>query len=420
MPWKEKEAVNLREEFVLKAMGQTSSVSQLCGEYGISRKTGYKWMARFREQGLGGLRNASRKPARSPGALPEETVCELLRIKRGVPAAWGPKKVLAVYRRTHGEKDSPSLSSVKRVMEKVGLVTRRRRRSESPRRVQEGVKPEKPNEQWTVDFKGWWKTRDGARCEPLTIRDGYSRFLLDMRALEGVGHSDVRPAFERVFETYGLPASIRSDNGSPFASASSALGLSRLSAWWVALGIRLDRTDPGRPDQNGAHERIHRDIRAELQPDPAGCREESQAIFDEWRHTFNWERPHEALGMKMPGELYKASEAKYDASPCEIGYPASWLERRVDANGCIRLLGRVVVVSTALAGYVVGLEPAAGRLDVWFDYLRLGDLDLHAWKFNRVTEGPRGRPSPGRLAARGRGAPGRGNRQTTAKVLPMS
>ena len=424
MPWKEAEVVNLRQEFVLKALGGAVEFGTLCTEYGVSRKTGYKWLGRFREGGLGGLGDQSRRPHSSPSALSEDVLCELIRVKRAIPLSWGPKKVLSVWQRQHGAESAPSLSSVQRVLDKAGFVRHRRRaRRAEMTRVQEGVVPEKPNALWTVDFKGWWKTRDSARCEPLTVRDGFSRFLLDLRAMESTAERAVRPAFERMFEAYGLPEALRSDNGTPFAASRAPLGLSRLSAWWVSLGIRLDRIDPGHPEQNGAHERIHRDIRAELQICPADGVEESQALFDEWRHTFNWQRPHEALGMKTPGQVYTPSAQTYDPAPVEMIYAPDWLERRVSCQGNIRLCSVAIHVSHALAGFVVGLQPVSDRLDVWFDYLRLGHIDLHVMKFFPFTDNTRPRSSSGRLAARRRSGEGprpSRNGQPTPNVLPMS
>jgi len=424
MPWKEVDIVNLREEFVFEAIGGGTDFSSLCMDYGISRKTGYKWLARFREQGVCGLRDKSRRPHSSPDALAEDVVCSLIRIKRSAPKTWGPKKVLSLYERQHGSEQSPSLSSVQRVMDKAGYVSHRRRsRSDLPARVQEGLVAAQPNDLWTVDFKGWWKTRDRRRCEPLTLRDGFSRFLIDFRAMESTSERSVRPVFERAFEAHGLPAAIRSDNGSPFAASSAPLGLSRLSAWWVSLGIRLDRITPGHPEQNGAHERIHRDIRAELQMNPADGLEQSQALFDEWRDTYNWVRPHEAIGMKTPGSLYVRSDKSYDGSDIHISYPPNWIERRVTQGGTLKLCSVQIGISTALVGHTIGLQPIADRLDVWFDYLRLGHIDLNVMRFIRVTEQRRARSSSGRHAARRKSAGGlrpSSSRQTKQDVLPMS
>lgn len=425
MPWRKAEVVTLREEFVLKAMGDAQSFGVLCTEYGISRKTGYKWLERFRAGGLAGLRDWSRRPRTSPDALGEEVVCELVRIKGSVSRTWGPKKILGLYERRYGAEGAPSLSSVKRVLDRAGFVSHRvRPRSAEPARVQERLDAKAPNELWTVDFKGWWKTRDRERCEPLTVRDSFSRFLLDMRAMRSTAEAETRAAFERVFDQYGLPEAIRSDNGSPFAAAAAPLGLSRLSSWWVSLGIRLDRTDPGRPDQNGAHERIHRDIRSELQSAPADDAGMSQDLFDEWRRVFNWERPHEALQMKAPGEVYVPSARRYEPGPVDIAYPPGWLERRVASNGTIMLCSAHLFVSTALDGFVLGLQPVADRLDVWFDYLRIGHLDLDVMRFVPVTKPrKRRRPSSGRPVARRDGLgpePHRPGEESDPKVSPMS
>jgi len=424
MPWKEENAVTLREEFVLKSLGKTMNFGQLCREYDVSRKTGYKWLDRFKNGGLPALRDQSRRPHSSPDALPEHVICELIRIKTQSPTTWGPKKILNLYERLHGANGTVSISSVKRVMDKAGFVRRRRRRASPPARIQDRVVPTEPNELWTVDFKGWWKMRDGQRCDPLTLRDGASRFLLELRGMSGCAGADLLPVFEDVFEKYGIPQAIRSDNGSPFASTNGPLGLSQLSCWWVSLGIRLDRIDPGRPDQNGAHERIHRDIRAELQLDPAADIEQSQALFDQWRHCFNWERPNEGIGMKFPGELYKRSEQAYATDPTDIGYSADWLERRVSSHGAIKLSGTRIMLSQSLAGYVIGLQPVADRLDVWFDYLRLGHLDLGTMKFIRIEGKRKRRPPCGRGPARtgGRRACGPTIKrvQKSSEVLPMS
>lgn len=425
MPWKETNTVTLREEFILKALGKQKPFTALCEEYGISRKTGYKWMERFRQGGLPALHDESRRPRNNPNAVREEVVCELIRIKRTIPSIWGPKKVLEIYRCRYGASEEISLSSVKRILDHAGFVLHRRRpRQGGMARIQEGIVPKAANELWTVDFKGWWKTRDHSRCEPLTVRDGFSRFLLDLRVMESTTSEEVRTAFERLFKKYGLPEAIRSDNGPPFASCQAPLGLSRLSSWWVSLGIRLDRIAPGRPDQNGGHERIHRDIRAELQADPAENLEESQELFDQWRHTFNWHRPHEALHMKRPGELYETSQRVYDSAPVDISYPPNWLERRVDCRGRISLCSGKIQITTALNGYIVGLQPVGDRLDVHFDYLRIGHIDLHVLRFVPVIEKKkRGRSSSGRPAARRSQGESKiviPNGQPTQKVLPMS
>jgi putative transposase len=303
MPWKEVDVLNLRTEFVLRVLESKVPFAELCKEYGISRKTGYKWKARFLEQGLEGLGDQSRRPAQSPNQVGEETLCRMVKLKLAHPA-WGPRKIRAVFGRNHPEAELPSESTFKRVLDKAGLVKRRRRRaSVESGRIQNRLEAERPNQVWTVDFKGWWRTGDRMRFEPLTVRDAYSRFILCAQALENSRTQTVQSAFERLFLQQGLPEVIRSDNGSPFACTRAPLGLSRLSAWWLALGVDLDRIPPARPDQNGAHERMHRDIAWELECDAEATLSAQQAALDVWRATYNTERPHEALGMQVPADL---------------------------------------------------------------------------------------------------------------------
>jgi transposase InsO family protein len=279
-----------KQEFVLRAMN-SSNFRELCQEYGISTKTGYKWKERFIRHGFDGLLEWSRRPQTHVKELGEAVLCDIVRLKHAHPS-WGPRKLREIYRRTHRE--VPSESSFKRVLEKAGLVQKRRLRARGQAgRIFSGRKANVPNEVWTVDFKGWWHCADGQRCEPLTVRDECTRFVLEVRALADARTKTVRACFERLFEQHGVPGAIRSDNGPPFASERAVLGLSQLSAWWVALGIDLERGRPGCPQDNGGHERLHLDVERELRG------EERQASFDQWRRTFNYERPHEALARKI-------------------------------------------------------------------------------------------------------------------------
>src|SRR5205809_7836146 len=293
MPWKKSEPMEQRMEFAVRAM-QTLNFGALCQQYGISAKTGYKWRERFWRKGLAGMAEESRRPKSHSEQLPEEEVCEIVRLKLA-HMAWGPRKIRELYLRRHGEVASES--TFKRVLERTGLTQkRRRRRAPEAGRLSNGREAAALNEVWTVDFKGWWRNGD-KRCEPLTVRDEYSRYLLEVRAVEDGRSETVRKSFERIFERHGLPEAIRSDNGSPFASRQGLLGLSRLSAWWVVLGIDLERGRPGHPQDNAGHERMHKDISRELE----AVGECDQAALDVWRETFNYERPHEALGMRCPG-----------------------------------------------------------------------------------------------------------------------
>ena len=316
-----------RREFALKALG-TLNFRALCQEYGISAKTGYKWRERFLRQGLEGMEEESRRPRSSPKQLSERQVCEMVRLKLA-HRYWGPRKIRTLYHRGHGQ--APSESSFKRVLEQVGLTQPRRVR-EGPReggRLSSGRRAQGSNEVWTVDFKGWWRWGERSRCEPLTVRDEFSRYVLELRAMANARSQTVKEAFERVFERHGLPEAIRSDNGAPFASVQALHGLSRLSAWWVALGIDLERGRPAHPQDNGAHERLHRDIAEELECLGQGATPEALEL---WREQFNNERPHEALAMRCPAELYRDSARRFSGAEVQLSYPGM-TTRLVDKNG---------------------------------------------------------------------------------------
>jgi putative transposase len=380
MPWKKSEPMEQRIEFGLKAM-RTLNFRALCQEYGISAKTGYKWKERFLREGLAGMEEESRRPKSHSEQLPEGELCEIVRLKLG-HLSWGPRKIRELYLRRHGEVASES--TFKRVLERAGLTQkRRRRRSSETGRLCSDRRAQAVNEVWTVDFKGWW--RNGAqRCEPLTVRDEHSRYVLEVRALADARSETVRKRFECLFEGQGLPRAIRSDNGAPFASVHALLGLSRLSAWWVALGIDLERGRPGHPQDNAAHERMHKDISREIE----ALGQSDQDTLDLWRQTFNYERPHEALGMRCPGEVYTASKRKYEGTPEDLHYP-QMCTRRVCQHGLIRVDGQRLFLSTSLAGWSVGLKPIAeDLLEVWFGRLLLGQIDLATSNFIRADIRP--------------------------------
>jgi len=381
MPWKESLVVDQRYEFALRAVKGVEKFGDLCREFGISRKTGYKWKERFLADGLSGLGDQSRRPASSPGEVGEDMVCQIVKLRQAHPT-WGAAKLRAVLARTTSV-ELPSESSFKRILDKAGLVVHRRRVPvEQSARIQTRVKAERPNHVWTIDFKGWWYTRNRERFEPLTIRDDFSRYVLCAQALDNARTETVRMGMEPVFARYGLPDVIRSDNGSPFAGSNSPLGLSRLSAWWVSLGIGLDRIDPGRPDQNGSHERMHRDLAAEVECRATADAATQQAALDVWRRTFNDERPHSALGMRVPSTVYQNSPRRYDPSPVELVYPPEHQTRRVNKHGEVKINGQRILVSQALSGWEIGLQPtSATAYHVWFCGLCLGTLDLSVRKF---------------------------------------
>jgi len=368
-------------EFVMRAFS-TDNFRALCAEYGISAKTGYKWRERFVRQGQAGLREQSRRPRGHASGLSEEAICELARLKQAHPH-WGPRKLRELYRRLRGT--APSESTVKRVLARMGMIQPRRARQKAHAsgRLWSGRRAESPNEVWTVDFKGWWYDGQGKRCEPLTVRDEYSRYVLELRRMPNARTETVKACFERLFERYGLPAALRSDNGAPFAQVKGILGLSKLAAWWVALGIDLERGRPGHPQDNGAHERLHRDINRELRCGTAG-----QAELDLWREEFNQERPHEAIGMKYPAEVYRRSERLYTGTPEDMSY-SDMASRKVSRDGDISWDGADYFISTSVADWSVGVMPLAeGPCEVWFGRLLLGWIDTRTHSFQRSEDLP--------------------------------
>jgi putative transposase len=387
MPWKVINPMDAKSEFVLRAMRQDSDFGELCQEFGISRKTGYKWKERFLRDGLSGLVERSRRPDRSPNQLGEDQVCRIVRLKRAHPH-WGPRKLQELFARQFSGEPVPSESTFKRVLDKAGLVEHRcqRKSQDAGTRLTRPVVAERPNHVWTVDFKGWWYTLDRHRFEPLTVRDDYSRYVLCARALASARSEVVREEFHRAFTQYGLPEIIRSDNGAPFAAVTSPVGLTRLSAWWLTLGIDLDRIRPGKPQENGAHERMHRDMARELESAAEVDLVKQQASLDVWVKTFNNERPHESLGMKVPRDVYVTSSRLFDPNAVQLVYPGHYHVRRVKPDGCLSLHNVLISVSQALAGLEVGLESIGGnRYSIWFCRLRLGELDLTTASFTKTT-----------------------------------
>jgi putative transposase len=378
MPWKEIQKVNQRTDFVMEAI-KTENFRELCRRYGISAKTGYKWKARALKEGTQRLEDRSRRPRSHSAELGEAVLLEIVRLKGSHPH-WGPRKIRALYERKHGGQ-VPSESSFKRILERAGMtVPRRIRKAAQAGRLSSGFKADKPNDVWTVDFKGWWRDREGLRVEPLTVRDEYSRMILELRALESCGTESVRQCFERLFEQYGLPGAIRSDNGAPFASTSALLGLSRLSTWWLALGIHLERGRPAHPQDNGAHERMHWDIWRELEAKRVG---RDQAAFDVWREEYNTERPHESLAMRVPADFYRPSERAYEGTPADIDYQC--MDRRMVNRQCGKISYRTerIFLSTALGGWSVGLSARSdGLVEVWFSTMLLGYIDPQTSSFS--------------------------------------
>ena len=390
MPWKATSAMDERIRFIAEVLRGEEPMTVLCARFGISRETGHKWKRRYLALGAAGLVERSRAPVHPGRATPEEISEQLIALRRERPY-WGARKLLAVLRRQHPEEAWPAASTATDILRRAGLVEGRRRRRRAVSVEQSFLPVEVPNDTWGVDFKGWFRTRDGTRCDPLTVTDVHSRFVLATRIMpERV--DPVRAALDDLFRSYGLPRAIRSDNGSPFGSTGAA-GLTRLSAHWAKLGIRLEFITPGQPQQNGRHERFHRTLKAETARPPAASRDEQQARFDAFRHDYNHNRPHEALGQQMPAEHYRPSPRPMPERIPEPWYDPDHDIRRVRPSGEIKWKGDLIFVSQALAGEPVGIVEIAE--DHWllrFAGLDLGIIDPRTRKFQRF--GPRRPPRP--------------------------
>jgi transposase InsO family protein len=373
MPWKETVAVDERMRFVASCLADEESMTQLCQQFGISRRVGYKWLRRYEQSGPAGLQEQSRAPHRHPHQVPTERQEQIRQLRQQHPY-WGSRKLRAVLEREQPQVLWPAPSTIGDLLRREGLSVprRRRRRSEAG-----GSNPLGPclacNRVWCADYKGWFRTGDGARCDPLTITDGYSRFLLRCQVVARLDEPTARGVFEATFRQYGLPEAIRSDNGQPFASSSAVGGLSRLSVWWVRLGIGLQRIEPGCPQQNGSHERMHLTLKQQTAMPPAGTLRAQQDRLGAFVREYNQDRPHEALGMATPASVYQPSPRAYPRRLEELGYPSDYQMRRVNDRGQFRWKRGKVFLSKALGSEVVGLLDLGSRCwQVKFGPLTLG------------------------------------------------
>jgi transposase InsO family protein len=371
--------MSLKLDFVERATAPGAKLAPLCREFGVSRPTGTKWVKRFKEEGYAGLEERSRRPASSPLSLAEELVMVILDQRERHPS-WGAKKLRDLLLKRYGDA-TPSMATIARIMKRAGLV-RERRRHKPPTVVDRApsVPADAPNDVWTMDFKGWWRTHDGERCEPLTVRDAFSRYVLTIAVLGSTQGEAVREELQRLFKKHGLPRAFQCDNGSPFISTRARGGLTALSVWLVSLGIRIVRSRPGCPQDNGGHERMHRDVAKEVQPWPSNDLRAQQRELDRWRQEFNHVRPHEALDGKTPADLYMPSDRKlHQLRP--FAYPRAFLVRRVDFAGHVSCQGDKPYVGLALRGQRVGFEPLEGlRWRLWFRDIDLGLIELlPAW-----------------------------------------
>jgi putative transposase len=376
VPWRTPDLVTIREEFVERAMSGRHPVAALCNAYGISEKTGHKWLNRFKDEGRPGLSDRSRAPHESPHKISLEVRREILALREKHPT-WGPKKLRVVLRRRMPEKHWPAASSIGDLLRREGCVRPQRRRNigaELP--IDSGLTvPLAPNDVWSTDFKGQFRLTNGDLCYPLTAQDAFSRFVIGTTALNSTASLPVEIAFTRHFQEYGLPRVIRSDNGVPFASPSAIGRLSKLSVWWISLGIRPERIEPGEPQQNGTHERMHKTLKADATRPPSSSLTEQQLRFDRFRREYNDERPHESLDQETPASRYSPSARVFPSSLPETVYPAHFEVRVVTQSGAINFRARRFQLSTALTNQEIGLEEIDD--DLWtvsFGPLVLGTL----------------------------------------------
>lgn len=376
MPWKVNSVVEQRKEFIEEYEGGLVTMAELCRIYEISRETGYKWVKRYEQYGWAGLEDLSRAPQRHPNQTAAELEERIVNLRREHPR-WGPLKLQAYLRAKDSRKTWPAASTIGELLKREGLIVPRKVRRKTPAYTQPFAEAKQPNQVWCMDFKGWFRTRDGERIDPFTLSDACSRYLLRCQAVEKTNTEQVRGILEAAFREYGLPERIRSDNGAPFASRAIA-GISLLSVYLMKLGIVPERIRAGHPEQNGRHERMHRTLKEETANPPAANGRAQQRAFHRFQCEYNEERPHEALEQKTPSSCYQASGRSYPARLREPEYGTGLQVRRVNLRGSFSWKHQDVFLSEVLTGERVGLEPVDERyFTVYFAEFPLGRFDSY-------------------------------------------
>jgi hypothetical protein len=394
MPWNISSVVKARERFIYLVIDLRLPVAQACRKAGVSRKTGFKFLQRYRQAGLWGLPDCSRRPKSSPRETSAWWLDLIIRLREHHPF-WGGKKIYHRLRRSHPHRRLPRPRTIQRWLKLLGQVRKRKRKAPTgPVVPYKGLTSARyPNHVWTIDFKGWIRTADGVRQEPLTVRDLFSRYGFCIRLLSNQEDGPARRVLRGLFQSYGLPGIIRVDNGSPF-SGTGALGLSRLSVWWLRLGIKVELTRRARPGDNAAHEQFHGCYQREvIQTSRSAHRRELQRRSNCWLASYNRQRPNEALKGKTPFDLFRPSQRKYQGEPPALKYPAGWKERKVRNRGNIKWRGRLRHIGRAFVGQTVGLQKTK-KQSVWRVHLgkqRIGDL--HANDLTGLRPATRG-PQP--------------------------
>jgi putative transposase len=380
MPWKETCAMDEKLKMINDLLKREHTISEIGEHYQVSRKTVYKWLERYNDGGIGALQEASCAPYRHPNATAPEIVSQIIDAKLR-HKDWGPKKIVWSLKDHHPEQHWPAVSTAQSILYKEGMVKPRKARRHTPPYRQPFRQCMQPNDTWSIDYKGQFRTGDGQLCYPLTITDNYSRYLLSCRGLRHPNYESTQPYLERAFREYGLPLAMRSDNGTPFASTGLG-GLSRLSVWLIKLQIIPERIELAHPEQNGRHERMHRTLKAAVCNPPRNCLANQQSAFDHFRPEYNEERPHEALDMKTPASLYQPSRRLLPKKLEPVEYDSWMAVRRVVPSGGIMWRNNYIYVSQALAGEPVGLKQITETTwELWFSSYLLGIIDK---KTNKV------------------------------------
>ncbi len=381
MPWEGVTVSEQRQNFIRDYLGGRYSRVELARTFSISRKTAYKWINRFKAEGERGLEEHSRRPRSCPWQTGAKVTEAIVSMRKAKPSR-GPKKLLDALQRRHGEWDLPAVSTVAHILSREGMAKKGRRHRRAHPGCPKSV-ASAPNDIWAADYKGQFRLKNGQYCFPLTVSDLYSRYLLGCDAHPAVSLQRTMQYFDWLFRTYGLPNRIRTDNGVPFASCALAR-LSHLSAWWIKLGIYPELIEPGKPQQNGIHERMHRTLKQEATIPPASSLAGQQRKFDSFRDEFNTDRPHEALRMAFPGEVYRRSAREMPRRLQTYDYPSHFLVRRVSRCGTIRVLHNQTFVSQVLNEDYVGLEEVEeGVYDLYFCFYLIGRYELRA---NRIVD----------------------------------
>lgn len=383
MSWKGVTVTEQRQRFFEDYQLNYYSIAELAERFCISRKTAHKWINRFKRNGQDGYNELSRRPHSCPWQTDIVLVEELVDARKA-HSKWGPKKLLDLMERRDSERKLPAISTAALILKRNELVKPRRRYRRAHPGCPKSI-PAGPNDIWAADYKGQFRLKNGKYCFPLTVSDLSSRFILGIDAHPAISLEKTFRYFARVFHTYGLPNRIRTDNGVPFASSALAR-LSQLSVWFIKLGIYPELIEPGKPQQNGVHERMHRTLKQEATIPPASSLRTQQQKFDDFREEFNQVRPHEAIGMKRPGEIYQASERKMPKRIETYDYPDHFLVRRVSRAGTIRVFRNQVFVSNTLQEDYVGLEEVAdGVYDLYFCFYQIGRYDLQTNKIQGIV-----------------------------------